>query len=474
MGGFFTVGEQKIRPGAYIRYENTGAPAEGIVPAGACAAVFKADWGPLGVSKSILTPTEAEKYYGSVGTNNNMDVITEELANCEEVIAIRLGSGGTKGTYAIKDTATTPATVINAVAKYPGTRAISLTIKDSLTDATMREFIVYEGTKERQKITFSKGSGEVDALIAAWTEAGSDWVDLTKVAAGNGTLQTLSQQALAGGANPTITNSDYSAAFSVIEALNWDAIAIDTEDTTIHALLQGFVSRVFREGKLIRGVVGEKTTVPLATRMTNAASFNDFCMHYCLNGWYDAAGNKYEGYRTAARIAGIIAAAPANWSLTHYVITGATALTETLTNPQIESALQKGALVFTTSPQGQVWIEYGINTLVTLTADQDAGWKKIRRVSTRFELMKRIATTVDPLIGKVDNSPDGRATIIAAAQGIINKMASEGKLLEGGTITEDPDNAPAGDSAWFKIAVDDLDSGEKLYFAYGFRFAPEA
>ena len=39
---------------------------------------------------------------------------------------------------------------------------------------------------------------------------------------------------------------------------------------------------------------------------------------------------------------------------------------------------------------------------MTLDADQDAGWKKIRRVKERFELMDRIDTTLDPMIGAVD------------------------------------------------------------------------
>jgi len=128
-------------------------------------------------------------------------------------------------------------------------------------------------------------------------------------------------------------------------------------------------------------------------------------------------------------------------------------------------------LVFTMSAQKQVHIEYGINTFVTPDADHDAGWKKIRRVKTRDNLIDRITATWDPLIGKVNNNADGRATLIAAAQGIINQMVAEGALLAG-TIYEDPNNPPAGDSAWFVVQVDDLDSAEKVYITFGFSFSP--
>ena len=37
-------------------------------------------------------------------------------------------------------------------------------------------------------------------------------------------------------------------------------------------------------------------------------------------------------------------------------------------------------------------------------------------------------------------------------------------------MAEDDDNPPEGDSAWFVIAVDDIDSIEKVYLLYRFRF----
>jgi hypothetical protein len=61
--------------------------------------------------------------------------------------------------------------------------------------------------------------------------------------------------------------------------------------------------------------------------------------------------------------------------------------------------------------------------------------------------------------------------LIAAAQGIINRMIADGALLQG-TIFEDPNNPPVGDSAWFVVQVDDLDSAEKVYITFQFSFAP--
>ena len=62
---------------------------------------------------------------------------------------------------------------------------------------------------------------------------------------------------------------------------------------------------------------------------------------------------------------------------------------------------------------------------------------------------------------------------MAAAQKVINTMVAEKKLLAGSTVYEDPGNPAEGDSAWFKLAIDDIDSAEKIYLTYQFRFAPE-
>ena len=124
------------------------------------------------------------------------------------------------------------------------------------------------------------------------------------------------------------------------------------------------------------------------------------------------------------------------------------------------------------SKSKQIWIEKAINTLVTLAANQDAGWKKIRRVKERFELMSRVEETIEGMVGAVDNDADGRAAIIAAAQRVVDAMVGEKKLLSG-TVIEDEANPAEGDSAWFIIAVDDLDSIETIYLTFRFRFAAE-
>lgn len=471
MAGIFTIGEIKARPGVYTRYENAGGPQLASAINGIGAAIIRANWGPL---NQLVELDGINAIAPAFGSSQTVDTITEMFnGGCSKVKAVRAGSGGTATKITLKDSAAVD--VVAITAKYVGDRAFNITIRDSIVNPDKRECVIYEGTAEFEKIIFDKGDtgiGEPASLVSAF--ANSKNFTATKTADGNKILANIAQAPMTAGTNPTVTTADYSNAMNILEASKWNVLCVDTEDTAVHALVQSFIQRAYLEGYMPMACVAESKTIDLDTRMDHAAAFNDEKMHYVLNSTFDASGNLYDGHRLAARIGGMIAAAPSNTSLTHTVVNGFVSLAEPLTNSQIEKALAKGCIVLTVNANDQVWIESAINTLVTPNANQDAGWKKIRRTKTRFELMDRIVATTDPLIGKINNDSDGRATFMTAAQGVINEMIREKKLLPGSKIYEDTNNPPAGDSAWFIIAVDDIDSMEKSYLAFKFRFAPAA
>ena len=221
------------------------------------------------------------------------------------------------------------------------------------------------------------------------------------------------------------------------------------------------------------GVIGEPTTIDFDTRLKHASAYNDYQMVYVGNGFMDIAGNVYEGWLAAARIAGLIAGTPSNESITHLAITGATEVTELLTNNQHERAIKAGALMFSVSAANTVWVEQGINTLVLPGTKEDLGWQKIKRVKVRFELFQRLNDTVEPLVGRINNDPDGRMTVIQVSNAVCQTMVAERKLLAGAHVEQDENNKPEGDSAWFVVYADDIDALEKMYYCFKFRFAPD-
>ena len=466
------MGETKIRPGIYFRQENGSYEEGDRAYNGTVAVAFKANWGPLGERVTLRSPSEIANIFGDdSGSNSNVSILEKIFrGGASKIEAVRVGTGGTKAAVTLKDNAQTPADVVTLNAKCAGTRALTVTIKDSLSITTMRECIVYAGTRALMTVSFEKGTGEVDGLIAAVNNNPASVVTAEKVAAGSGTLASVTQTAFTtAGVSPTITNADYSAAFTLLEAASWQTLCVDSDDNTLHTLVAAFIDRANDAGLLGVAVIGEPTTVAYATRKGRAATYNSENVVYVMNGF--KIGNEiYQGWQAAAVMAGFIAYLPANDSLTHKAIGGATEVVGPLTHTEIVECLQSGCLLFSVAASGAVWVEQGINTLCVLPNDKDAGWKKIRRTKTRFELITRINVATEGIIGSVNNDSNGRATFIALANGVIASMVSEGKLVSGQVI-EDPANPPSGDSAWFIINVYDLDSIEHVYLVYRFHFS---
>lgn len=476
MGIFFTAGERKKRAGVYQRYENVGGSSVAGAVDGICAITFRSNWGSLGEVMTFDNIEDVNNVIGDGGASGTVAAI-KELFNGEAitVLGVRLGNGGTKGTATLKDT--TSGTAVDAVTltlKHEGNRAFDFSIRDVLGDETNREFVLFENNVVKEKITFPVSADqEVDSLIAAINKD-SNYLTAAKVSEyeGTGKLALVSTQAVTPGTNPNVTNGDYSKAFSLLEPHRWNTICVDTNETEVHSLLVAYMNRVYQEGKMAFAVVGEPTSVNLTDRMNHAKQYNDYNVVYVGGGWVDSSGEKIEGYRAVARIAGMVASISSNLSLTHKAITNAVSPIELLTNGQFEQAIDSGMLTFSTSSTGSVWIENGITTLVAPDGNDDEGWKKIKRTKIRFELMTRASDSVEPLIGKINNTSDGRSNIIQTIQGLLNNMVAEGKLLAGATVEVDGANPPEGDSAWFNIVADDIDSLEKIYLTFNFRFSP--
>lgn len=465
MAGTFILGETKVRPGSYFNIQKKGGNAVAGIMNGVTAVVFKADFGPLNTAVELSSEDGYEQIFG---TGLTTDAIREAISGgAKTIIACRAGNGGTQGTINLKDTGDEEA--LSITAKYPGDKDFTVTVREKLSDSSVKECIFYAGTTEFEKIEFASGEGEAKALVEAMASSKNFKAEL-KAGKESVLLENVSQGIFTKGTNPQVTTSDYSNAFAQVEPYDFNTICLDTEDTEIHLLLQAFVNRIFDAGSLAQAVMAEKHTVDLETRITHAAAFNDEKMNYVLNAWVDEQGVEIDGYQTAARLAGMIGAASANSSLTHAVVNGFTEILENLTNTDMVLAEKKGCLVLSYNKAKQIWIDNAINTLVTPTDDQDDGWKKIRRVKTRFELIRRINTTADNLIGKVDNDNNGRATVISQIQGVGDSMREEGKLVAC-AVTESNAYKADGDSAWFDIDVIDKDSMEHIYLTFLFRFS---
>lgn len=470
MAVFYNEGESKTRPGVYQRYTNVGQAATPGAQDGICAIPVRAMWGPLGQVVRNTGIKELEQNYGTGEYSSNHTIpaaVKLFKGGAATVYTYRVGTGGTPASKTIT-------TGLVVTAKYPGAVTMSISVQTKLGDTSVKIFSVYFGTEQVESWEFA-ADGEAESTNLINATAGSKYVVVTAastvaevpaVAAADG--------ALSGGVNPTVTNAGYSSAFAAFEPYYYNTICLDIDDDasmTLSLLLQTYLDEAFVKGKLGIAVVGEKTTVALATRLSHAKAFNDEKVVYLGAGW-KAGSENMDGALAIAYTAGVIASTAANRGITHSIISGATELLESLTYAQYEDAINSGALMPSMAPDGLIWYDSAINTLVHPNeTTQDDGWKKIRRVKVRFELFDRIDRALAPKVGKVSADSDGIADVVQTGLRVLNSMTIEGKIRPGAVFIEDPERPYEGDSAWFIIQADDIDSLEKIYLQYQFRYS---
>lgn len=502
MAVFYTQGEQKIRPGVYQRHVNTDAAAASDAQDGICAIPVQAAWGPLNKVVTNSNALQLTETYGS-GTYGSGYTVPAAAAmfagGAETVYTYRLGTGGTKASKTLTYTAPSGSSAVTNLnsgsltitALYPGTMPISIAVQNKIGYSTYKQFFVYANGSLVETFDFESNDASDAESITVTTQEGANLIAATAASQyvtvavpASGTSPTIvpiteaASGSLTGGANPTVANTNYSDAFEAFEQYYYNCIAIDVNDDanlTLSLLLQNYLDNAYQYGKLGIAVVGEPTTVAFATRLTHAQAFNDAKVVY-LGGGYMAGQTSYDGVLGICYTAGVIASTPSNQGITHTVINGATDLNESLTYSQYEDAIMAGMLMVSMAPDGSIWYDSGITTLTDPDeATQDDGWKKIRRVKVRFEMIDRLDRALSPKVGKISADSDGISDVIQAGQRVLDSMANnEGKLQAGATFTEDKNMPYTTDSAWFIIQADDVDSLEKIYLQYRFRYSQSA
>lgn len=465
---FFNEGENKKRPGVYQRHTNSGFDAPTGAQDGICAIPVQAAWGPLGKVVKNTYANELTKNYGTgtYGTGYTVPAAAAMFTGgASTVYTYRLGTGGKKASKELTSGLT-------VTAKHPGTMPISVAVQEKLGDSTKKQLLVYTGTTLVETWVFdADGKAEGTNLIAAAVE--SKYLDVSGTAATVAAMAVASG-ALTGGENPTVTNEDYSKAFAALEPYYYNTIALDVEDDenmTLSLMLQAYLKNAYKLGKMCLAVVGEKTTVSYDVRCGHALDFDDAMAVYLGGGWMAGPESK-DGVMAICQTAGVIASTPSNQGITHAVIAGATDMCESLTYAQYEQAIDSGMLMVSMAPDGSIWYDSGITSLTSPeTGTQDDGWKKIRRVKVRFEMIDRLDRALAPKVGRVSADSDGIADIIQTGQRVLDQMVNEGKLMLGASFNVDGGNPYSGDSAWFIIQSDDIDSLEKIFLQYQFRYS---
>ena len=169
-----------------------------------------------------------------------------------------------------------------------------------------------------------------------------------------------------------------------------------------------------------------------------------------------ADGTELQSADYAPYIAGLIAGTPINKSITYAELPIAD-VTLRLKNSQVTTALTSGSLVLIKNGN-KVLIEQGITTNSNATKRG-----KIRTTRAKQAIATDIpATARDNYIGKIDNNPNGQASLIAAIKSYLELMQKDNVLLDP-DVKLDPRFKSEGDQVFLAVAYDDVDSMERMF-----------
>jgi len=256
MAGTYVLGETKVRPGAYFNIQKKGTGQQSGTVSGVTAVLFRSDFGPLNTAVELNPDDGFANTFGNGGTT---DAIQEAInGGAQTIIACRVGNGGTSATATLNTAEGQAAVKITAA--YPGKKAFTVTVREKLTDSTLKECIIYAGVTEFEKVEFTAGAGEAKALADAFA-ATKKFKAEVQSGKDQAIVMNVSQNAFTPGTDPQVTNEDYSNGFVAVEPYEFNTICVDTEETAVHILMQSFMKRIFGVGSLTQGVVAEKHTV---------------------------------------------------------------------------------------------------------------------------------------------------------------------------------------------------------------------
>lgn len=446
------------RSGFYINFVSDVLAGVAAGASGVVAIPVTAPWGPEDTIVAIANPKELEATFSAKGEGNAYFQINQALKSARLVLAYRMAAGAARATVTLQSATSTD--LVRVEAKHSGGFGNDLTVSvgTSLADATKKEFKVNTGSALLERFTFD---GTADDLVAK--VANSAYVALTKLAVG--TVKDYANLALSGGdSGLDITAAEYTAALSAFEgrAFEWNTLAVPTGDKPIQTAVKDYIARLRSEGYFVTTVMGHVANGDFEGALAQAKAMNfEGVIYHNIGAVIE--GQAHPPAEMVGLVAGMVAGAGAEASVSYGVIEGIDSLANVLTNTQIRAANANGLLV--AFNDGQVnRIEKGINTLTIYGDGQHEGYSKIKVIAVLDAIGNALTGSANRnYLGKVLNDEDGQQALIGAIKDAFDVFV-QGRLIKPGYVVElDPNRASVGDQLFLNMAVTPVDAMEEIY-----------
>lgn len=442
-GGNFDINSPKVRPGDYINYKAKQKYSVSTSTRGTCVIpLIGYDWAEdkSWIEISADAPDAQIVKLGRSIYDDNKFMRMIRLAMENAVTAkVYVISGGTKAKVENES--------VTITALYAGELGNQITVTSvENVDGGFDVKIYLAG----ELVETIEGVKSIDELTAA----GSNYVTFS----GTGELAAFAGAVLTGGAPAETTNSAVTDFYDRIEKVSFDTALIPVSD---EALVQAAVSKV----KFLRTKVGK--TVQFV--IPKCEGDHEGVIGIWNSFVFDEKDMSLD--EAAAWFTGATAGASNTQSNTYKVVSGATAVVGELTNEEAEKAILSGHTFFSTSDDtGEVIVEYDINSLVNTGTEKDNSYKKNRVIRVLDSFANDLKSTFPP--NKFDNDPDGWDIMTGLGKDLLKQYGPKSDDGIGAIKNIDYDNdflvdtsRSTGDSTYFNVSIQPVDSSEKLYFS---------
>lgn len=431
-GGTFDKSVGKVRPGTYINFESTNQETlSGSDRGTVLIPLINHSYGPekefITISNESVDSAFDKLGYSVYAENPSMLLIREAFKNASAVV-VYIARAGTK--------AAGTGGGLSVQAKYGGSRGNALSYSVAANPVIGFDVSVY---LDGSTVEVFEGVTDVSAL------ADSKYITAA------GELEAAAGVSLSGGTDGTATNADITAFLDDMESVNFNTLAFPV---TEESLLAACVTKIkyMREnvGRGVKAVVPDyKADYEGIINVTNSVVIN---------------GAPITNAQATAWVAGADASASNVQSNTHKIYVGAESIDNPKTHEQAVAAIQNGEFFFSYSENGDVVVEYDINSLTSFTDRKDKSYSKNRVLRVFDSFAESVRLNFPP--NKYSNNENGWDIMDGMGRSILKQFFDAGAIQN---VDYDTDFAVVrgeskGDSAYFNVGIQPVDSAEKLYF----------
>ena len=440
-GGTFKLSQPKVRPGVYVNVKNGRQPtASGSVRGTAIIPLIGYDWGPRG-DWIIISADSPDGHVAELGRsvydsdNSSMLMLQLLLLNATTVY-VYIPDGGAAATKDIM----VGGKSLKVTAKYKGTLGNTVKIVSVANPVDGFDVSVVINGSE---VEMFEGIKTMDELKGA-----SEYVEFS----GTGDMAAFASATLAGGTDASAGNAGISDFLDKSEKVRFNCMCFPSTESSLQAAL---LTKI----KYIRESIGWKCQ---AVAPNFAADYEGIINLVNSFVYGDRALTTAEA---CAWMAGATAGADYVSTLTYAQVTNATSVVGEMNNEASIAAIEAGQTFFSVDDEGNVILEYDINSRVNIDSETPQDIKKNRPLRVYDTFANDLLITFRP--GKFDNDTDGWAVVEGLGRSMLQNYADDGALTN---VNLDEDflvdtGRSIGDSMYLNVGLQAVDSADKFYFS---------